>query len=260
MPTGRPIIHSSFAMSAASSEWMGTTSSMISRSRTAGTRPAPIPCILCGPCSPIFSPPLAAVINICSIGSTATVFISGFNGLMNCETPETVPPVPTPLTNISISPSVSFQISGPVVSRCILTFASFSNCCRIIPFPSGRPATISFALARAPGTAVSFGVSTTSAPNDISIIRRSTDIVSGIVKMHLYPLSRAIKARAIPVLPDVGSTSTDSPGVKSPFASASSIIDRPRRSFTLEHGPRLSSLPYNFTPFDTSTPRDLRIF
>jgi hypothetical protein len=36
--------------------------------------------------------------------------------LENRETPVMVPPVPTPATRTSISPSVSSQISGPVVA------------------------------------------------------------------------------------------------------------------------------------------------
>mmetsp|Transcript_26476 Transcript_26476/g.56333 ORF Transcript_26476/g.56333 Transcript_26476/m.56333 type:complete len:220 (-) Transcript_26476:171-830(-) len=188
-------------------------------------------------------------------------FISGFSGsqlyfsdpLINCETPEMVPPVPTPDTNTSISPSVSLHTSGPVVSLCTFALASFSNCCSMTPFPS-NPSTISFALASAPGTAVSLGVNTTSAPSAISIILRSTDMVSGMVSMHLYPRSRAMNARAMPVFPDVGSTRTDSPGVMRPLASASSIRERPRRSLTEEQGPRDSSFPSSFTPLLTSTP------
>ena len=48
-----------------------------------------------------------------------------------------------------------------------------------------------------------------------------------------------------------GSTKTDSPGVINPFASASSISDLPRRSFTEEQGPNDSSLPNNLTPLLT---------
>eukprot|EP00965_Chrysotila_dentata_P061366 2033275-Pleurochrysis_carterae.AAC.1 len=44
--------------------------------------------------------------------------------------------------------------------------------------------------------------------------------VSGIVRMHLYPRSRAMKASAMPVLPLVGSTSTVLPGVMTPAFSA----------------------------------------
>ena len=48
-----------------------------------------------------------------------------------------------------------------------------------------------------------------------------------------------------------GSTKTDSPGVINPFASASSISDLPRRSFTEEQGPKDSSLPNSLTPLLT---------
>ena len=53
-----------------------------------------------------------------------------------------------------------------------------------------------------PFTATSFGVRTTSAPSAKSINLLSTDMVSGMVKMQRYPLSRAKKANAIPVFPD----------------------------------------------------------
>ena len=41
--------------------------------------------------------------------------VVGFLGLMKRATPVMVPPVPTPATNASTSPSVSSQISGAVV-------------------------------------------------------------------------------------------------------------------------------------------------
>ena len=50
-----------------------------------------------------------------------------------------------------------------------------------------------------------------------------------------------MKARPIPVLPEVGSTITD-PGPTLPSASSASIIDTPMRSFTLSSGLRYSSL------------------
>ena len=50
-------------------------------------------------------------------GSTATTFTSGFWLLRYSPTPVMVPPVPTPATKISTLPSVSCQISGPVVAR-----------------------------------------------------------------------------------------------------------------------------------------------
>ena len=50
-------------------------------------------------------------------------------------------------------------------------------------------------------------------------------------------------ASAMPVLPEVGSTTTDAPGVSSPEASAASIIDSPMRSLTEPAGLNDSSLP-----------------
>ena len=50
-----------------------------------------------------------------SAGSTATALNDGLRALTTSATPVIVPPVPTPETNISTLPSVSFQISSAVV-------------------------------------------------------------------------------------------------------------------------------------------------
>ena len=71
-----------------------------------GTKPAPMPWILCGPGWPPESTGL-------SVGSTAIALNDGFFGLMYSLTPVSVPPVPMPETRMSTLPSVSFQISGP---------------------------------------------------------------------------------------------------------------------------------------------------
>jgi Fe2+ transport system protein FeoA len=62
--------------------------------------------------------------------------------------------------------------------------------------------------------------------------RRSRLIVSGIIKVHLYPRAAQTKASPMPVLPLVGSRIIVS-GLMSPAFSAASIIERPIRSFTL---------------------------
>src|SRR5208283_2210712 len=97
-------------------------SSIKSVRRMLGTNPAPIPWILCGEGFPPESTGLSA-------GSTAIALNEGFFGLMYSLTPVSVPPVPIPETRKSTRPSVSFHISGPVVSTWILGFAGLSNCC-----------------------------------------------------------------------------------------------------------------------------------
>src|SRR5258708_5200457 len=67
-------------------------------------------------------------------------------------------------------------------------------------------------------------------------------IVSGIVRISLYPLTAATNARPMPVLPLVGSMSTVLPGLIFPARSASLIMLTPMRSFTLPTGFWLSSL------------------
>ena len=55
-------------------------------------------------------------------------------------------------------------------------------------------------------------------------------------------MAAATKASAMPVLPLVGSTSVDLPGVIMPCFSSASIIATPMRSLTLEIGLKNSSL------------------
>mmetsp|Transcript_15655 Transcript_15655/g.28086 ORF Transcript_15655/g.28086 Transcript_15655/m.28086 type:complete len:216 (-) Transcript_15655:3-650(-) len=106
----------------------------------------------------------------------------------------------------------------------------------------------SSALARAPPIPLALGVRTTSAPRARRTMRRSMDIDSGIVRISLYPRAAAMKAKAIPVFPEVGSTSTVCPGVIFPAFSASRIIERPIRSLTELIGSMLSSFAYTFAP------------
>ena len=90
-------------------------------SRMAGTKPAPMPWILCGPGGP---PDRTGY----SSGSTAIILTPGLRALSTSPTPVIVPPVPTPENTISTPPSVSFQISSAVVRRWISGLAGFSNC------------------------------------------------------------------------------------------------------------------------------------
>ena len=165
-----------FAAENASSFFTLIISSISSLSKTSGTKPAPMPWILCGPGPP---PERTGESN----GSTATTLKPGFLFLITCATPVSVPPVPTPLTTISTLPSVSFQISSAVVSLCIFGFAGFLNCCGIneplVFFAS------SSAFSMAPFMPFSPGVKTISAPNNFKTCRRSMLIVSGIVIISL---------------------------------------------------------------------------
>ena len=104
-------VASRLAMAMASSLLTCTTSSIKDVSAVPGIKPPPMPWILCGPGGP---PERTAD----SCGSTATILREGLRGFRNCAHPVKVPPVPTPTTKKSIFPSVSAQISGPVVSLC----------------------------------------------------------------------------------------------------------------------------------------------
>ena len=66
--------------------------------------------------------------------------------------------------------------------------------------------------------------------------RRSILILSGMVKMSLYPLVAATMESPIPVFPDVGSTRVVFPGIISPRCSAMVIILSAMRSLTLFAG------------------------
>ena len=167
-----------------------------------------------------------------------------------------VPPVPTPATKTSTCPSVSLQISGPVVFLWIAGFAGLSNCPGIKLFSYSFAS--SFALAIAPFIPFVPSVNTISAPYAFRIFLLSTLIVSGIVSITLYPLIAAREARPIPVLPDVGSMIT-APGFRTPLSSASSIILRAIRSLALPAGLKYSSFtsilassPSSFSRFPTS--------
>ena len=108
------------AVSIAASSGTGMISSSTSRLSTGGTKPAPIPWILCGPgARPESTAELA--------GSTATTRQSGLRSLSTSPAPVIVPPVPTPATNTSTWPSSASQISGPVVRRWISGFAGLEN-------------------------------------------------------------------------------------------------------------------------------------
>ena len=65
-------------------------------------------------------------------------------------------------------------------------------------------------------------------------------MVSGMVKISLYPLTAATMAKPIPVLPLVGSMRV-APGLIMPCFSASTIMLRQMRSLTLPPGLRASS-------------------
>ena len=126
-----------------------------------------------------------------------------------------------------------------------------------------NPPSISFASSSAfsiaPFMPFEPSVRTISAPYALRMLRLSTLIVSGMVRMALYPLAAAMDARPIPVFPDVGSMMTE-PSLRKPFSSASSIIALAILSFTLPAGLKYSSLtstvasrPSSFSIFVTST-------
>src|SRR4051812_50095556 len=106
MPASTPSVReTSRAVAIASSSSTAMISSTTSRFITAGTKPAPIPWILCGPGSPPDSTGEDS-------GSTATTYTSGLRSLSLSPAPVIVPPVPTPATKASTSPSSPAQISS----------------------------------------------------------------------------------------------------------------------------------------------------
>ena len=92
MPTSTPsVLPMSLPTANASSLATGIISSYTLVSSTSGTKPAPMPCILCAPATPVDSTAEVA-------GSTATTFTPGTFSLRYLPTPVIVPPVPTPAT------------------------------------------------------------------------------------------------------------------------------------------------------------------
>ena len=73
-------------------------------------------------------------------------------------------------------------------------------------------------------------------------LRRSTDMVSGMVMMMRLPRAAASAARPMPVLPEVGSMSTVSSSM-SPRSTASSIMAWAMRSFAEPPGLKDSTFP-----------------
>ena len=153
-----------------------TTSSITLRSRMSGTKPAPMPWMGCGLGWPPDRTGLAS-------GSTAMMLRPGRRGFRAWPTPVTVPPVPTPETKTSSLPPVSRQISSAVVRTWTAGLAGFWNCCGMKLL--GTVFSSSSALAMAPFMPFSRGVSSSRAPRNRSILRRSTDIESGMVKITL---------------------------------------------------------------------------
>src|ERR1035441_9886051 len=145
-----------------------------------------------------------------------------------------------PETSTSIPPSVSSQISGPVVRKWISGLAGFLNCCNSTK-RAGSEATISSARAMEPAIPSEPSVRIRLAPSALSTLRRSTDMLSGMVRVMGYPRAAATNARAIPVFPLVGSMSA-LPGFRMPRFSASQTIEAPIRHFTEYAGLRPSIL------------------
>ena len=83
-------------------------------------KPAPMPCIGCGPGWP---PDKTADAS----GSTAMQRNDGLRALSTSPTPVMVPPVPIPETRMSALPSVSRQISSAVVRRWTSGLAGLRN-------------------------------------------------------------------------------------------------------------------------------------
>ena len=156
IPTEMPsFFASSLAAAKASSPSALKISSYTFVFRTSGTKPAPIPWILCAPAFP--SERTGE-----SDGSRATILTAGFCAFRYSPVPVRVPPVPTPAIKISTFPSVSFQISGPVVALWTAGLAGFTNCPGMkLP---GISAASSSAFAMAPFIPFAPSVRTISAP------------------------------------------------------------------------------------------------
>ena len=120
-----------------------------------------------------------------------------------------------------------------------------TNCPRITA--PGIDSLSSSAFAIAPFIPFAPSVSSSFAPYACRSLRLSTLIVSGRVKMALYPLAAATAASPIPVLPLVGSMIVD-PSFSIPFSSASRIMPHAILSLTEPAGFRYSSFTSSSPP------------
>src|SRR4051794_8217667 len=77
---------------------------------------------------------------------------------------------------------------------------------------------------------------------------------SGRVRISSYPRAAQTIASAIPVLPLVGSTITERPGLTSPASSAASIIATPIRSLTEPPGLKYSSFAQTWAAVSLPSP------
>ena len=116
-------------------------------------------------------------------GSRATILILGFFDFRYSPTPVSVPPVPTPAMKISTLPSVSRQISGPVVALWIAGLAGLTNWPGIKLLGISSASLAAYAIA--PFMPWEPSVRTSSAPYAFKILRLSTLMVSGIVRIML---------------------------------------------------------------------------
>ena len=91
--------------------------------------------------------------------------------------------MPTPDTNTSSRPPLSRQISSAVVRTWTAGLAGFLNCWGMTASPISR--TSASARAMAPFMPLAAGVSSSWAPSSRSILRRSTDMLSGMVRISL---------------------------------------------------------------------------
>ncbi len=106
----------------------------MSRFRFFGTKPAPVPWILCGPgLAELPGEGLRDDGRVLRLhGDRLKAGLAGLDDLGN--TPVIVPPVPTAETKMSTLPSVSFQISSAVVLLWMPGLAGLLNCWGIQEF------------------------------------------------------------------------------------------------------------------------------
>ena len=119
-----------------------------------------------------------------SFGSTAMAWKEGFRGLMTSTQPVIVPPVPTAGDqDVHLAVRVVPDFLGGGLACEFPDWPGFSNCCGIQAF--GVSLASCSARAMAPFMPSVPGVSTSFAPSIASNVRRSSDIVSGMVRMSL---------------------------------------------------------------------------
>ncbi len=161
-------------------------------------------------------------------GSVATICTSGRASRNIWPTPVSVPPVP-PTRDEEVEP-LAGEVLEDLGSRGAAVIGGIRLVLELIARNQPCFCASSAAFFTMPVPRSAAGVRMTFAPSIRMTLRRSIENDSAITATNGYPFAAHTIARAMPVLPEVAST-TVWPGFSVPLRSASSMMPMARRSF-----------------------------